>query len=227
MGADVGEVKQFFSTCCDAESTPPKGKKYILQQKKIKKKVVKALTTVSIDFTDGKNKDAREKFERVFIKKANAKSGTFEYKAKSRRRRLAQGTAVSATLEFGDDAAAQAGQQAVSASTFATQVGEDLKKESVDITLTSTSADIEETEQTVVEEVLVDDSTSGDDSKSGDGNNDPPILGDAPYKPMVSLAIVLAAIFALCLVVLYRSICIVRHLLCSSFFDVHNCSEIF
>merc|ERR1712025_576884 len=137
---------------------------------------------------DGKNKDAREKFERIFIKKANAKSGTFEYKAKSRRRRLAQGTAVSATLEFDDDAAAQAGQKAVSASTFATQVSEDLKKESVDITLTSTSAEIEETEETVVEEVLV------DDSKSGDGKDDPPILGDAPYKPMVSLAIVLAAI---------------------------------
>ena len=147
---------------------------------------MKVSTTVSIDFTDGKNKDAREKFERVFINKAKAKSGKFEYKAQTGRRRLAQGTIVSVTLEYDDDASAEAGQQIVSASTFMTQVAEELKTQSVDITLSSTSADIEEVEQTVVVQVLVD--------ESEDANQ----LGDAPYKPMVSFAIVLAAIAALC-----------------------------
>jgi len=58
----------------------------------------------------------------------------------------------------------------------------------------------------VVEEVLVEDSGSGSDSgvvtgtKSGDEDEkkttkeDTPILGDAPSKQMVSLAIALAAI---------------------------------
>lgn len=196
---DSPDAKRFFSSCCDPERTPPKGKKYILQQKKIKKKVVKASTTVTIDFTGDKNKDAREKFERVFVRKAKAKSGKFDYKVvQSRGRHLAQGTAVSAILEYDSDTAAEEGQQVVSASTFATQVSDDLKQESVDIALTSTSADIEETTETVVEEVLVDDPEAEDGSKSGDSTQKPPILGDAPYKPMVSFAIVLAAIIALC-----------------------------
>merc|ERR1712187_654970 len=108
--------------------------------------------------------------------------------AQTGRRRLAQGTIVSATLEYDDDASAEAGHQIVSASTFMTQVAEELKKESVDITLSSTSADIEEVEETVVVQVLVDD-------ESEDANQ---LLNDAPYKPMVSFAIVLAAIAALC-----------------------------
>merc|ERR1712048_1147316 len=53
-----------------------------------------------------------------------------------------------------------AGQQAVSAPSFTTKVSEDLKQESVDITLAATSATIVEMEEKVVEEVLVDDSGS-------------------------------------------------------------------
>merc|ERR1712159_906093 len=128
---DSPDVVRFFSRCCGAAITPPKGKKYILKEKAIKKKVVKASTTVNIDFTNDNNKDARDKFEKVFTKKAKAKSGKFDYKhvVQSHRRRVAEGTsvvvaaapatAVLATLEFDNDAAAQAGQQAVRASSFA------------------------------------------------------------------------------------------------------------
>ena len=206
--ADSPVMKRFFKACCDPAITPPKGQKYILKQKSIKRKIVKASTTVTVDFTDEKNKGARDKFEKVFIKKANAKSGKFDYTKVAEvnnRRHLAAGSVVSATLEFDDDEAAQVGQQAVSAPTFATQVSEDLKQESVDITLTTTSAAIEEVEETVVEEVLVDDSGSGNNSGSGNDSGSvsneekkttkqPPLLGDAPSKQMVSFAIALAAV---------------------------------
>jgi hypothetical protein len=167
---DAPNPVRFFSRCCGAAIKPPKGKKYILKEKSIKKKVVKASTIVNIDFTSDNNKDAREKFEKVFTQKAKAKSGKFDYRhvAQSDRRRVAVGTveavsakiAVSATLEYEDDATAQAGQEAVSAPSFATKVSADLKHESVDITLAATSATIEEVEEMVVEELLVDDSGS-------------------------------------------------------------------
>lgn len=168
---DAPNPVRFFSRCCGAALTPPKGKKYILKEKAIKKKVVKASTIVNIDFTSDNNQDAREKFEKVFTQKAKAKSGKFDYRhvAQSHRRRVDEGgetsvsaakVAVSATLEYEDDATAQAGQEVVSAKSFATKVSEDLKQESVDITLTATSATIEEVEEMVVEELLVDDSGS-------------------------------------------------------------------
>merc|ERR1712187_96765 len=88
------DAKKFFAKCCDVPPTPPKGKKYILKKMIIKRKRLKAKTTVNLDFLDSNNKDQRNKFEAAFIKRAKAKSGTFTYKkvAKSNRRHLTQGT---------------------------------------------------------------------------------------------------------------------------------------
>merc|ERR1712144_41918 len=93
---DSPNAKRLFNKCCDPKRTPPKGKRYTLIKRKIKRKIVKAKTSVNIDFTDAKNKDKKEKFERVYIKRAKAKSGTFAYKKKvksSRRRRLSGASA--------------------------------------------------------------------------------------------------------------------------------------
>merc|ERR1712187_166501 len=70
---------------------------------------------------------------------------------------LTQGTEVSATLEFEDDEAADAGEAAVTATNFATLVGQDLLDEGVTISLTKPSASIELADEEVVEQVLVDD----------------------------------------------------------------------
>merc|ERR1711937_37210 len=119
---DAPNPVRFFSRCCGPAIKPPKGKKYILKEKSIKKKVVKASTIVNIDFTSDNNKDAREKFEKVFTQKAKAKSGKFDYRhvAQSHRRLMSVSAkvAVSATLEYEDDEAAQAGKEAVSAESF-------------------------------------------------------------------------------------------------------------
>merc|ERR1712187_960177 len=153
------DAQKFFAKCCDVPPTPPKGKKYILKKKIIKRKRLKAKTTVNLDFLNSNNKDQRNKFEAAFIKRAKAKSGTFTYKkvAKSNRRHLTQGTEVSATLEFEDDEAADAGEAAVTATNFATQVSQDLLDEGVTISLTKPSASIELADEEVVEQVLVDD----------------------------------------------------------------------
>merc|ERR1712188_254122 len=103
---------------------------------KIKRKIVKAKTSVNIDFTDAKNK---------------VKS--------SRRRHLSgtsAGTDVTVDLEYENDTEAEAGKTAVKATDFADNVGKDLKNEGVETTLTGTSATIETVEKEVVEEVLED-----------------------------------------------------------------------
>merc|ERR1711977_665795 len=82
----------------------------------------------------------------------------FAYKKKgdSSRRRLAQGTDVTATLEYDNDTAAEAGKSVVAAKGFASGLKEDLKKEGVDTTVTETIASIETVEEEVVEEFLAD-----------------------------------------------------------------------
>jgi len=154
---DSPDWKLLFQRCCDKQAAPPTGKAWKRIARIVKRKIVKAKTTVSIDFTDDKNKDKREKFEAAFIKRANATDGTFAYKKKgqSGRRHLAQGTEVTATLKFDDDKAAEDGKKAVTANDFATELGKDLKKEGVETTVTDTSASIELVDQEVVEEVLV------------------------------------------------------------------------
>merc|ERR1712188_82866 len=97
---------------------------------KIKRKIVKAKTSVNIDFTDAKNK---------------VKS--------SRRRHLSgtsAGTDVTVDLEYENDTEAEAGKTAVKATDFADNVGKDLKNEGVETTLTDTSATIETVEKEVV-----------------------------------------------------------------------------
>ena len=198
---DMPHSKPFFEKCCEAAPTPPKGKKYIVREKKITRKIVKASTTVNIDFSNGNNRDKRVKFEEIFKKRAKAKSATFSYATVGRRQleeaRLLSNvqTKVSVDLKFDDDAAAEAGQKAVSASNFATQVSGDLQKElSVTITLTETSAAIKEVEETVGEEVLVDENF--DETGGTDSDTRQLILNTAPYasNAVVTFAIVLAAI---------------------------------
>merc|ERR1711959_196614 len=75
-------------------------------------------------------------------------------KGDSSRRRLAQGTDVTATLD--NDTAAEAGKSVVAAKGFASGLKEDLKKEGVDTTVTETIASIETVEEEVVEEFLAD-----------------------------------------------------------------------
>merc|ERR1719163_1240114 len=170
---DSPNGKRFFNKCCDEKRTPPKGKRYKLIKRKIKRKIVKAKTSVNIDFTDAKNKDKKEKFERVYIKRAKAKSGTFAYKKKgksSRRRHLSgasAGTDVTVDLEYENDTEAEAGNAAVNATDFAKDVGQDLKNEGVETTLTDTSAAIETVENEVVEEVLEDAPTTTTTAAAG------------------------------------------------------------
>merc|ERR1711988_1565598 len=170
---DSPNAKRFFNKCCDAKRTPPKGKRYKLIKRKIKRKIVKAKTSVNIDFTDAKNKDKKEKFERVYIKRAKAKSGTFAYKKKgksSRRRHLSgasAGSDVTVDLEYENDTEAEAGNAAVKATDFAKNVGQDLKDEGVETTLTGTSAAIETVEDEVVEEVLEDAPTTTTTAAAG------------------------------------------------------------
>merc|ERR1712187_910633 len=62
---DQPYLVNLFKTCCDAKLVAPQGKKYALKKVLKKRKRVKAKTRVSIDFTDDKNKDKKEKFEKV------------------------------------------------------------------------------------------------------------------------------------------------------------------
>ena len=120
---------------------------------------MKAETTVSIDLTKAENKDKKDKFESVYIKRAKAKTTSkFAYKKKgdSSRRRLAQGTHVTVTLEYDTDTAAEAGKSVVAATGFASGLKEDLKKEGVNTTVTETSATITTVQEEVVEEFLAD-----------------------------------------------------------------------
>merc|ERR1711959_742189 len=168
--ADTEDYKRFFDTCCAPARKPPTGKGYQLRKKMIKRKVVKAETTVSIDLTKAENKDKKDKFESVYIKRAKAKTTSkFAYKKKgdSSRRRLAQGTDVTVTLEYDNDTAAEAGKSVVAASGFASGLKEDLKKEGVDTTVTETSANIATVEEEVVEEFLADAPTTTTTVKGG------------------------------------------------------------
>merc|ERR1712025_587055 len=160
MGRDVdnADVTRFFKTCCAPEVVPPRGQVFKRVKKVVKRKIVRAKTTVGIDFTNDENKDKKVKFERVYIKRAKAKTGTFSYTRKnivSSGRRLqksvlvSEGSAVSVVLEYNDDAAAEAGQSAVAAKDFAAGLKEDLKKEGVETTVTETSASIETVEEEV------------------------------------------------------------------------------
>merc|ERR1712087_542851 len=191
----------------------------MLKKKTIKRKRVRAKTTVDLDFTDGKNAEKRQKFENAYIKRAKAKStSTFAYKKKARRdrRHLKAGTEVTATLEYEDDAAAEAGKTAVGATGFSTELAKDLKTEGVDTTVTDTTASIETATETVVEEVLVDDETdttkSGGTTKAKKGEGAAPVEGDNPAttpsfhlsaapsvltKPIVTVAIMLITICGL------------------------------
>merc|ERR1712187_151934 len=157
---DQPYLVNLFKTCCDAKLVAPQGKKYALKKVLKKRKRVKAKTRVSIDFTDDKNKDKRDKFERVYKKRAKAVSGKFTYtrtKAKSSRRHLSGGSDVDVVLEYDDDKTAEEGKTAVTAISFGSGVQEDLKKEGVETTVTENTATIEEVEEEVVEEVLVED----------------------------------------------------------------------
>lgn len=212
---DAPMIKKFFSKCCGAKRIAPTGKKYILRNKTIKRKRVKAKTTVSIDFTDEKNNEKKKKFENAYIKRAKAKSSsTFEYKKKSRRdrRHLKAGTEVTATLEYDDDTAAEAGKTAVSAGTFSTELAKELKTEGVETSVTDTSASIETATETVVEEVLVDDvedtkpvdgGSKPDDKKTtakGEGATTSFYLSMAPSvlsTPIVTVAIILVTVCGL------------------------------
>ena len=141
------------------ELTAPEGKIYIYQAMTIKKKVVEAKTTVSLDFTDDALKDEKESFETSFVNLAKATSANFEYNkvGLSNHRRLTQGTEVTATLEYEDDTAAEAGANAVSAPDFATDLATDLESEGVEMNITEISATIREVEEEVMQLVLVDD----------------------------------------------------------------------
>merc|ERR1712032_1022404 len=161
------------TTTSTKKRTAPKGKKYILKRKKIRRKVLETKTTVSLDFTDEKNKDKKEKFERVYRKRAKAKSATFVYKKKMKkhddsRRQLAssdtppsEGTEITAILRYESDLAVEAGKTAVIAENFSNELRDDMKKEGVPIfpAILVTSANILTVEEEVVEEVLVNDIT--------------------------------------------------------------------
>merc|ERR1719271_1139560 len=168
--ADTADFKRVFATCCAPARKPPKGKIYKLRKTMIKRKVVKAKTTVSIDLTKAENKDKKDKFESAYIKRAKAKTTSkFAYKKKgdSSRRRLAQGTDVTVTLEYDNDTDAEAGKSVVAASGFASGLKEDLKKQGVDTTVTETSASIATVQEEVVEEFLADAPTTTTAVKGG------------------------------------------------------------
>ena len=147
------------ATTSITELTAPEGKKYIYKSTIIKKKVVEAKTTVSLDLTDDELKDEKENFETSFVNLAQATSAQFEYNkiALSNHRRLAQGTEVTGILEYEDDTAAEAGKNAVSAPDFATDLTTDLASEGVEMNITEISATIKEVEEEVMQLVLVDD----------------------------------------------------------------------
>jgi len=209
---DSKDGKRLFSKCCDAKRTPPKGKRYTLVKRKIKRKILKAKASVDIDFTDAKNKDKKEKFERVYIKRAQAESGIFAYKKKksSRRRRLSgatTGTDVTVDLQFASDTAAEAGKTVVIATGFASQVASDLKKEGVQTTLTNTGATLATVEEDVVEEVLADATTAATTTAAtttaapSKGSTTPALRTST--APLLSAAThVLASPFVLCVVAL-------------------------
>ena len=159
------------TTTSTQKRTAPKGKKYILKSKKITRKVLETKITVSLDFTDEKNKDKKEKFERVFRKRAKAKSATFVYKKKMKkrdnsRRHLAssdtppsEGTEITAILRYESDLAVEAGKAVVIAKDFSSELLNDMKKEGETTfpAIFVTSANILTVEEEVVEEVLVND----------------------------------------------------------------------
>jgi len=168
--ADTADFKRFFATCCAPARKPPKGKIYKLRKTMIKRKVVKAKTTVSIDLTKAENKDKKDKFESAYIKRAKAKTTSkFVYKKKgdSSRRRLAQGTDVTVTLEYDNDTDAEAGKSVVAGIGFPAGLREDLKKQGVDTTVTETSASIATVQKEVVEEFLTDAPTTTTAVKGG------------------------------------------------------------
>ena len=117
----------------------------------IYKQVVEAKTRVSLDFTDEKNKDAKDTFETSFVALANADAGTFEYALQTlpARRQLEQGTDVTVLLEYANETAAKAGETVVSAPDFVNSIQKDLADAGVVMTLTNVSATVKE----VVEEV--------------------------------------------------------------------------
>jgi len=169
--ADTANFKRLFDTCCAPALTPPKGKIYKLRKKIIKRKVVEAKTSVSIDFTKDENKDKREKFERVYIKRAKAKTTSkFAYKKKGApsRRRLSEGTEVTVTLEYDNDTAAEEGKSVVAATNFTSGLKEDLKEEGVDTTVTETSASITTVQEEVVEQYLEDETTTATTTQAGE-----------------------------------------------------------
>merc|ERR1712178_219122 len=92
---------------------------------------------------------------------------------------MGAGTEVTATLEYEDDAAAEAGKTAVSATGFSTELAKDLKADGVETTVSETSASIETATETVVEEVLVEDDT--DTTKAG-GTTKAKGAGAAPIE---------------------------------------------
>ena len=159
------------TTTSNKKRTAPKGKKYILKRKKIRRKVLETKTTVSFDFTGEKNKDKKEKFERVFRKRAKAKSATFVYKKKMKkrdnsRRHLAssdtlpsEDTEITAILRYESDLAVEAGKTVVTSKDFSDELRNDMKKEGETTfpAIFVTSADILTVEEEVVEEVLVND----------------------------------------------------------------------
>merc|ERR1712176_105656 len=150
-------VVKFFKNCCEVRK-PPVGKKFKRIIKVVKRKRVKATTSVGLDFTDEKNKVDKGKFEKFFIRRAKATSGKFSYtKKSSRRRHLAAGSSVTAILEYADDAAAEAGKTAVNGASFGTDLQKDLKADGVDTTVAKSTAVIETVDENVVVEQLVDD----------------------------------------------------------------------
>merc|ERR1711881_69576 len=116
------DVLKFNKICCGERKTVV-GKKYKRKIAVVKKKVVKVSTSLSLDMTDPKNNDKKEKFEKYCIKRAKAQKGTFKYtKKSSSRRHLAAGSSVTATLEYANDAAAEAGKTTVSGASFSTDL---------------------------------------------------------------------------------------------------------
>merc|ERR1711881_514981 len=172
--------------------------------KKIKRKIVRAKASVNIDFTDDKNKDKKEKFERVYIKRAKAKSGIFVYKkkGKSAGRHLSdsgtsEGTDITADLTYESDTEAGAGKAAVDAIDFADEVKNDLKTEGVEATVTDTSASIETVEEEVVEEVLEDAPATSETTpalRTSLNNSDARMLG-SPFVMFVMALVTITVSF--------------------------------
>merc|ERR1712226_273590 len=161
------QLVTFFKTCCEVR-TIPAGKKLKRFIQVVKKRVVKATTTVGLDFTEPKNQVKKEKFEKAYIRRAKATSGTFTYTKKSNRRRhlagdslvtatSAGGSLVTAILDFDDDAAAEAGKATLNGANFGTGLQQDLKADGVDTTVAKSTAVVETVDTNVVVEELEDD----------------------------------------------------------------------